>query len=198
MLRKEPRDLGSWRWHQDYGSYWYYDFFLRPDMLTVWVAIDDSKRHNGCLKVVRGSHKIGRIDCLLEGNQRVVDPARIEEAIAQNEEVYVEMNAGDAVFFHGNTLHSSEGNPSDDRRMAFAAHFTAADNLMFVDSRTTGLNLHTRPMDPEPHARIKELGVKLDRPEDLNLQDPVRGAELNSKRNVVGGVSRAGREQGGA
>ena len=28
-------------------------------MLTVWVAVDDSGRHNGCLKVIRGSNHIG-------------------------------------------------------------------------------------------------------------------------------------------
>merc|ERR1712130_579171 len=82
MLRKKAGDLGQWQWHQDYGSYWYYDFFLKPDMLTVWVALDPAKRHNGCLKVIKGSNRIGRIDTKAIGNQRVVDPQRVEEAIA--------------------------------------------------------------------------------------------------------------------
>jgi len=183
MLRKEAGDLGEWQWHQDYGSYWYYDHFLRPDMLTVWVAIDPSKKHNGCLKVIPGSNNIGRIDCKAEGNQRVVDPKRVQQAIAQSEVMYVEVEAGDAVFFHGNTLHSSEGNPSADRRMAFAAHFTKADNLIFHEN--PGLGLSTTAMEPQPHSRIKELGVVLDDPASLGLQDPTAGAVLTSKRDAV-------------
>lgn len=36
------------------GSYWP----LKPmNVLTMWVAIDDSDRENGCLRVVRGSHR---------------------------------------------------------------------------------------------------------------------------------------------
>ncbi|CAF4371682.1 unnamed protein product, partial [Rotaria magnacalcarata] len=40
-------------WHQD-GSYWP----LKPmNVLTMWLAIDESNTENGCLRVVRGSHQ---------------------------------------------------------------------------------------------------------------------------------------------
>ncbi len=40
-------------WHQD-GEYWP----IRPiATCTVWIAIDDSTPENGCLRIVRGSHK---------------------------------------------------------------------------------------------------------------------------------------------
>ena len=40
-------------WHQD-GEYWP----IRPlATCTVWIAIDDSTTENGCLRVIRGSHK---------------------------------------------------------------------------------------------------------------------------------------------
>ena len=40
-------------WHQD-GEYWP----IRPlATCTVWIAIDDSTPDNGCLRVIRGSHK---------------------------------------------------------------------------------------------------------------------------------------------
>ena len=40
-------------WHQD-GEYWP----IRPlATCTVWIAIDDSTPENGCLRVIRGSHK---------------------------------------------------------------------------------------------------------------------------------------------
>ena len=35
-------------WHQDYG-YWYKNGCLKPDLNTVWVAIDKADKTNGCL-----------------------------------------------------------------------------------------------------------------------------------------------------
>ena len=44
-------------WHQD-GKYWH----MRPlATCTVWMAIDDSTRENGCLQVIRGSHREQRL-----------------------------------------------------------------------------------------------------------------------------------------
>ncbi len=44
-------------WHQD-GEYWP----LRPlATCTVWIAVDDSTPENGCLRVIRGSHKDRRL-----------------------------------------------------------------------------------------------------------------------------------------
>lgn len=40
-------------WHQD-GAYWP----LEPmNVITLWLAVDRSDKDNGCLKVVRGTHK---------------------------------------------------------------------------------------------------------------------------------------------
>jgi ectoine hydroxylase-related dioxygenase (phytanoyl-CoA dioxygenase family) len=44
-------------WHQD-GEYWP----IRPiATCTVWIAVDDSTPENGCLRVLRGSHKERRL-----------------------------------------------------------------------------------------------------------------------------------------
>src|SRR5437763_3115438 len=44
-------------WHQD-GEYWP----VRPiATCTVWIAVDDSTPENGCLQVIKGSHKPRRL-----------------------------------------------------------------------------------------------------------------------------------------
>ena len=61
MMLKEPRIGGAWEWHQDFG-YWYEDqHVMFPDMISVALAVDRANRDNGCLQVLRGSHKCGRI-----------------------------------------------------------------------------------------------------------------------------------------
>ena len=101
-LRKLPGEDAEWKWHQDYGSYWYYDNFLRPDMLTVWIALDEATEANGCLRVVRGSHNLGRLDSSPSGNQRAADPTRVEAVLAraEHDEVAVTLRPGGALFMH--------------------------------------------------------------------------------------------------
>ena len=61
VMLKEPRVGGAWEWHQDYG-YWYNDGVLYPRMISCMIALDPATKANGCLKVVPGSHLLGRFD----------------------------------------------------------------------------------------------------------------------------------------
>jgi phytanoyl-CoA hydroxylase len=62
LMQKEPRVGGAWEWHQDYG-YWYKNEFLFPDqMISVMIAITEASKANGCLQVIKGTHKMGRIE----------------------------------------------------------------------------------------------------------------------------------------
>ena len=45
MNYKEPKVGGAWEWHQDYG-YWYYNGCIRPDLLSVMIALDKTTREN--------------------------------------------------------------------------------------------------------------------------------------------------------
>src|ERR1700740_3529825 len=68
MIMKDARTGGAWAWHQDYG-YWYHNAVLQPLLLSVFIAVDPSRRENGCLQVIPGSHHCGRIDHTLTGEQ---------------------------------------------------------------------------------------------------------------------------------
>jgi phytanoyl-CoA hydroxylase len=72
LMQKEPKVGGAWEWHQDYG-YWYKNQFLFPDqMLSVMTAITKATKENGCLQVIKGSHKMGRVDMELPENKTVL------------------------------------------------------------------------------------------------------------------------------
>jgi ectoine hydroxylase-related dioxygenase (phytanoyl-CoA dioxygenase family) len=60
LMQKEPKVGGAWEWHQDYG-YWYKNQFMFPDQLvSVMVALTHANKENGCLQVIKGSHKLGQ------------------------------------------------------------------------------------------------------------------------------------------
>ena len=107
ITAKEPFEGGAWEWHQDYG-YWYNNGCLFPHMASAMIALDKCTKKNGCLQVLSGSNNIGRIDhALLESGQVGVDLRRVEEAKKHLDLIYCEMEPGDVLFFHCNTLHLS-------------------------------------------------------------------------------------------
>ena len=79
VMLKEAKVGGAWEWHQDYG-YWYGDNCLYPRMISCMIALDAANKENGCLKVIPGSHHIGRINHGGVGNQAGADVERVAEA----------------------------------------------------------------------------------------------------------------------
>ena len=129
LMQKEPKVGGAWEWHQDYG-YWYKNEFLFPDqMISIMVAITDANRENGCLQVIKGSHKMGRIEHGFSGEQVGASQHYVDLALQRMELVYVELKAGDALFFHSNTLHRSEANLSDRARWSLISVYNRSANV---------------------------------------------------------------------
>jgi ectoine hydroxylase len=127
MILKEPRVGGAWEWHQDYG-YWYKNGCLLPDMISCLISLDPATRENGCIQMMSGSHKMGRIEHGMFAGQTGADPERVAEAAKRMAVVYCEAEPGDALFFHGNTLHCSGPNHSDKPRWALICCYNAAWN----------------------------------------------------------------------
>ena len=134
LILKEPRTGGAWEWHQDYG-YWYNNGCLFPDLASCMIAIDRATRENGCLQVLKGSHRMGRIDHGKVGDQTGADMERVAAALERLEMVHCEMEPGSAIFFHGNLLHCSAQNHSPNPRWALICCYNAARNDPYKESR---------------------------------------------------------------
>jgi hypothetical protein len=114
-------------WHQD-GEYWP----IRPmATCTVWLALDDSTRENGCLRVIKGSHK----DHTLKPHRTNNGPG-----LALNRELlegeYDESKAADIVLKAGQMslhdvflLHGSEPNHSPRSRRGMTMRFMPTTSL---------------------------------------------------------------------
>ncbi|MBT5716440.1 MAG: phytanoyl-CoA dioxygenase family protein [Opitutae bacterium] len=133
MVLKDAKVGGAWAWHQDYG-YWYQNGVLTPNLCSVMIAVDQATVENGCMQVIKGSHKLGRVNHVLSGDQAGADMERVEEAKKRLDLVHVTMDPGDALFFHSNTLHASDANESDHPRWAMICCYNAASNDPYKDS----------------------------------------------------------------
>lgn len=137
LMQKEPKVGGAWEWHQDYG-YWYKNQFLFPDQLvSVMIALTEANKANGCLQVIKGSHKLGRVNHGFAGEQVGADMMMVNHALETMEHVYVELQPGDALFFHSNILHRSEANTSDHPRWSIISCYNSLSNPAYNDESTS-------------------------------------------------------------
>lgn len=171
LTAKEPFDGGAWEWHQDYG-YWYHNGCLYPDMGSVMVALDRSNRDNGCLQVLRGSHRVGRVNhstgaAAGAGDQVGADMQRVAWMLEHQERVYVELEPGDGLFFHANVMHRSDQNRSPNRRWTVLFCFNATHNAPF-DAQ--GVQAPYSPLEKVPDAAVKAAGLRLSDPAHASFQ----------------------------
>jgi ectoine hydroxylase-related dioxygenase (phytanoyl-CoA dioxygenase family) len=134
LMQKEPQVGGAWEWHQDYG-YWYKNEFLFPDqMLSVMIAITDANKENGCLQVIKGTHKMGRVEHNFSGEQVGASQHYVDLALKTMDHVYVELKEGDALFFHSNLLHRSDANLSDKVRCSLISCYNRRANKPYNEA----------------------------------------------------------------
>jgi ectoine hydroxylase-related dioxygenase (phytanoyl-CoA dioxygenase family) len=108
-------------WHQD-GEYWP----VRPiATCTVWIAVDDSTPANGCLRVIKGSHKAGR---LFRHETNASQDLTLNQELAPSE--FDERDAVDIVLEAGQVslhdvflVHGSEPNTSPNPRRGMTLRF---------------------------------------------------------------------------
>jgi ectoine hydroxylase-related dioxygenase (phytanoyl-CoA dioxygenase family) len=136
LMQKEPKVGGAWEWHQDYG-YWYKNQFMFPDQLiSVMVALTEANKQNGCLQIIPGSHKQGRVNHGFAGEQVGADMVMVENALKTMPLLYCELEPGDTLIFHSNLLHRSEANLSDWPRWSIISCYSSQSNLAYNETST--------------------------------------------------------------
>lgn len=129
VMQKVPKVGGAWEWHQDYG-YWYRNGFMYANqMLSVMFALTNANEENGCLKVLPGSHKLGRLEHGKVGEQVGADMHMVQKYMKSVDEVHCELDEGDALFFHSNLLHASGANTSENPRWSIISCYNNVANI---------------------------------------------------------------------
>lgn len=131
VMTKHPGYSSETLWHQDV-RYWSFD---RPELISVWLALGHERMDNGALRLIPGSHVLdldrGRLDkglflrTDLEENHVLIDAA-----------VAVELDPGDALFFHCRVFHAAGANDTDQVKLSVAFTYHESGNRPIPGTRS--------------------------------------------------------------
>jgi phytanoyl-CoA hydroxylase len=165
LATKPPKkDAGAFAWHQDIA----YFPHTNHDLLAVMVMLDDATPENGCMSVVKGSHKLGVLNHLRDG---YFTGMCLEEDKYSDESKIVPLmpKAGGISIHHGLTLHASPGNKSGKPRRGVVFEYRAADAYQLADHIWVDTGLQVRGTYKEM-ARCEARALRL--PKRRNWDPP--------------------------
>lgn len=130
LFVKEPGTMSPTPWHND-QPYWPVKGW---PVMSFWIALDPVTKDSGAVEYIRGSHKWDRwfqpktfakggYD--YEQNPSYEPMIDVEGERAKHDIVSWDMAPGDAIAFHGLTVHGSGGNQRQDvRRRGYSVRYT--------------------------------------------------------------------------
>jgi phytanoyl-CoA hydroxylase len=132
LMTKHPRYGSMTGWHRDI-RFW---SFGRQDLVSVWLALGEETIDNGALWFVPGSHTaVLGADRFDEAKFLRVDHADNAEMLRAAESPH--LDAGDAVFFHCNTLHSAGRNLRDTVKYSLVYTYHGRSNTPLPGTRSS-------------------------------------------------------------
>jgi len=124
------RQKGGFRWHQDFAFFPH----TNTDLVAVMVMLDDATEENGCMHMIRGSHKLGLLDHLDEDGL-FTGGCKEEDVWEEHPEhsTAITPKAGGISIHHCLMLHSSGPNPSGKPRRGAVFQYRADDAFQLAD-----------------------------------------------------------------
>ena len=137
LMIKEPGTSAPTPWHQDM-NYWPAE---GDQICSIWLALDRTGLDNGGMEFVLGSHRAGSryrpFDFRGTGSVETDEFEPLPDVEGNRQAFNIkdfDLEPGDAVVFHGLTLHGAPGNKLTRRRRALSVRFTG-DDVRFIQRK---------------------------------------------------------------
>ncbi len=140
FIAKPKGDGRAVPWHTD-GAYW--GNRLSPmEVITLWLAVDESSVENGCMRVLPESHTAFKhhIDNYVpvDTNSNVFHNRIPAELIDENTAVDLDLAVGECHFHDAWTIHGSNPNHSDKRRCGYTMRYMPAHVVLHREGWNSG------------------------------------------------------------
>jgi non-heme Fe2+,alpha-ketoglutarate-dependent halogenase len=133
---KDARDPAFVSWHQD-NVYTGWD----PETVHLsWMAMTSSNRSNGCVRFIPGTHT-GAPQMHEETHEQhnLLSRGQTLRNVDASKAVDVELQPGEFSIHHECTIHGSEANGSDERRIGFSGIYASPAVRSTIGRRTANL-----------------------------------------------------------
>jgi ectoine hydroxylase-related dioxygenase (phytanoyl-CoA dioxygenase family) len=135
-ITKEAGSTAHVGWHQDL-TYW---GLSHDDQVSMWLALSPATAESGCMRMVPGSHKRGRVDHEITHDETsVLLQGQKVNGVSEETAVLCPLEPGEASFHHGWTLHASMPNVSQDRRIGLNIQYIAPHVRQTKHDRDTAI-----------------------------------------------------------
>ena len=126
LFIKNPNEKGFVSYHQD-AKY----IGLEPhNWVTVWLAVTDTNEHNGCMRMLPGSHK-GNLKSHEQkfDDNNLLTRGQTIKSVPLNKTEPIILKAGQVSLHHPLVVHGSGLNKSNDRRIGFVIQSYIGTNV---------------------------------------------------------------------
>lgn len=133
LATKPPtKHMGPFPWHQDFAYYPH----TNTDLLSVMIMLDDATPDNGCMSMVKGSHKLGMLNHSIDGyfSGACQEPQYWESKEGRANTVEIMTKCGGISIHHCLTLHGSPANLSGRERRGIVISYRADDAYQLADT----------------------------------------------------------------
>jgi len=139
FICKEPKIGGKTPWHED-SAYWKGRFNSFAGIVTIWLAIDDATKENGCMGVIPGTHHNGFSEYEEMGTNHKIFNFQIKgNTIDENEVVWFELKKNTFSLHDSRIIHGANANTSNTRRTGYTMRYFNTD-LVFNRQHPNNLN----------------------------------------------------------
>jgi len=145
-------------WHQD-SPYFAFECPHVDRLVSVQVYLDDASEENGCLWMIPGSHRLGRLPGQSERGVLGRLYTDVDRALPEAPRVPIAAPAGSAIFFHGDVVHGSQMNRSAVSRRAFVLTYQPGGHPQFRRPGTREITSGPGSVPPESPTRPARPGA---------------------------------------
>lgn len=130
FICKEPRTGKKTPWHED-SAYWNGRFDRFDSIVTLWLAIDESTKENGCMGVIPGSHHNGFSEYeKMDTDHSIFNIEIKKSAVDESKVVWFELKQDHYSLHDSRIIHGANANTSDKRRTGYTMRYFNTDLVM--------------------------------------------------------------------
>ncbi len=134
VMTKYPSYSSDTLWHQDI-RFW---AFEPPHLVNCWLALGTEREENGGLRVIPGSHR-WKLDPERLDQGCFLDPRHPENAAAIDASIQLDLEPGDALFFHAGLFHAATRNRTDSVKLSLVYSYHGAGTRPVPGTRSAAL-----------------------------------------------------------